>query len=123
MEFPEHARALALAGADLLLTVAANMEPFLGDHRLASRARALDNRLPHLYCNRCGEEAGVRFVGGSRAIGADGAIHAEAGGAAEELLAVASLPRGLSDQRVDYLAHLREGIGVKSTSTATGGSR
>src|SRR6187551_3218042 len=44
MEFPETARRLARAGAELLLTVSANMEPFYGDHRIASQARALDNR-------------------------------------------------------------------------------
>ena len=68
IEFPEPARALARAGADLLLTVAANPEPYYGDHLIASQARALDNRLPHLYVNRCGEEAGLRFVGGTRAL-------------------------------------------------------
>jgi predicted amidohydrolase len=48
MEFPELARALALARADVLLTVSANMAPFGPDHRIASQARALENRLPHL---------------------------------------------------------------------------
>ena len=86
MEFPELARALARAGADLLVTASANMEPFYSDHQIASQARALDNRLPHLYCNRCGVEAGLVFVGGSRAVRSDGTIAAQAGGG-EELLA------------------------------------
>ena len=55
---PEPARALAVAGAELLVTAAANMEPFDGDHALAARARALDNRLPHLYVNRAAARAG-----------------------------------------------------------------
>ena len=122
MEFPEPARALARAGADLLLTVAANMEPFFGDHLIASQARALDNRVPHLYCNRCGEEAGLRFVGGSRAVRADGTVGAEAGDG-EELLAVEVGPRGADDDRVDYLAHLREVAVASAATTATGGSR
>ena len=41
------------------------MEPFYADHLIARQARALDNRLPHLYVNRCGGEAGLEFVGGS----------------------------------------------------------
>ena len=35
MEFPEPARALAAAGADLLVTASANMEPFFDDHLIA----------------------------------------------------------------------------------------
>lgn len=122
MEFPEHARALARDGAELLLTVAANMEPFYGDHLIASQARALDNRLPHLYCNRCGEEAGLRFVGGSRVLRADGTITAEASRDTEELLAVDLPEREGTDERVDYLRQLREDIGVRAPTTVIGGS-
>ena len=108
VEFPELARALARAGADLLVTASANMEPFYSDHQIASQARALDNRLPHLYRNRCGVEARLVFVGGSRAIGSDGTIAAEAGGG-EELLRAEVGRAGTGDDRIDYLAQLREG--------------
>ena len=47
-------RALALAGAELLVTASANMEPFGPDHEIATRARALENRLPHVYVNAIG---------------------------------------------------------------------
>lgn len=113
MEFCEPARALALAGANLLLTVSANMEPFYGDHLIASQARALDNRLPHLYVNRCGEEGGLRFVGGTRALRADGSISASAAGAGAEYVVVDVEEPDLSDQRVDYLAHRREDLEIK----------
>jgi predicted amidohydrolase len=99
------------------------MEPFFGDHLLASRARALDSRVPHLYCNRCGEEVGIRFVGGSRAVRADGSIETEASGAGEELVAVAVGPSGAADHRLDYLALLRGEIGVRALMTGTGGTR
>jgi predicted amidohydrolase len=121
VEFPELARALARAGADLLVTASANMEPFYSDHEIASQARALDNRLPHLYCNRCGVEAGLVFVGGSRAVRPDGTIAAQAGGG-EELLAADVERVETGDERIDYLAQLREGIGVKAATTVTGGS-
>jgi predicted amidohydrolase len=121
MEFPELARALARAGADLLVTASANMEPFYSDHQIASQARALDNRLPHLYCNRCGVEAGLMFVGGSRAVRPDGTIKVQAGGG-EQLLAADVGPVETGDDRIDYLAQLREGIGVKAATTVTGGS-
>ena len=121
IEFPEHARALARAGADLLVTASANMEPFYGDHQIASRARALDNRRAHLYCNRCGAEAGLVFVGGSRAVRPDGTIAAQAGGG-EELLSAEIGREQNGDDRIDYLAQLREEIGVKAATTVTGGS-
>jgi predicted amidohydrolase len=121
MEFPELARALARSGAELLVTVAANMEPFYTDHQIASQARALDNRLAHLYCNRCGEEAGFTFVGGSRALRPDGTIEAQAAGG-ERLLAVDFHPEP-ADDRVDYLAQLPEGISVRTAANATGGIR
>lgn len=121
MEFPEPARALARAGVDLLVTVAANMEPFYSDHRIASQARALDNRIPHLYCNRCGTEAGIEFVGGSRALRADGTIADEAG-SEEALLAVSAASRGVDDDRVDYLSHLPQAIDVQAPTSVTGGN-
>lgn len=121
MEFPELARALARAGADLLVTASANMDPFYSDHLIASQARALDNRLPHLYCNRCGEEAGLRFVGGTRTVRSDGTIAAQAEGG-EQLLAAEVGPEQTADDRIDYLAQLREGIGVNPATTVTGGS-
>jgi predicted amidohydrolase len=65
IEFPEPARTIALAGAELLVTVSANMAPYLGEHALFARARAVENRLTHVYCNRVGVESGLTFVGGS----------------------------------------------------------
>jgi predicted amidohydrolase len=112
VEFPEWARALARAGSEVLVTAASNMAPFHEDHLLASRARALDNRLPHLYVNRVGTEAGLRFVGGSRAVAPDGTVLADAGPDGERLLAVeVALDRG-DDERVDYLAHLRYDVAL-----------
>lgn len=124
VEFPEPARALARAGADLLVTVAANMEPYGPDHALAARARALDNRLAHLYVNRVGEEAGLRFVGGSAAIGSDGQPLERFGENAR--LAVVELPldRPASADDVDYLEHLRDDLVVEAPSTSLkGGTR
>lgn len=86
VEFPELARELALAGADLLVTCSANMEPYYGAHELATRARALENELPHLYVNLVGWTRSLRFVGGSRSVAPDGAVLAEAGHAGEEVV-------------------------------------
>jgi predicted amidohydrolase len=104
VEFPELARANALAGADLFVTCAANMHPFGREHRLHATARALENRVPHLYVNRVGSEEGFRFVGGSCAIDADGVVLAAAGEAEEVLLAEVGEAGG-DATRVDYLAY------------------
>ena len=120
MEFPETARSLARAGAQLLVTASANMEPYFEDHLIASQARALDNRLPHLYVNRCGEQIGLRFVGGTRALRTDGSVSASAASRGEELLTVEVELTPLDDPRVDYLAHVREDLRV-TEQTPTGG--
>lgn len=106
IEFPELARALAVAGADLLVTSSANMEPYYDDHELSGRARALDNRVPHVYVNRVGREAELEFVGGTRAIGPDGSLIAAAGEGEEVLIADlpgVSVPDG---SPTDYLRNL-----------------
>ena len=105
VEFPELPRALACAGAELLVTSSANMEPYGDDHELATRARALENHLPHLYANAVGTIGGLSFVGRSRSVGPSGEVLAAAG--AGEALLVA--PVGTADtpaESVDYLRQL-----------------
>jgi predicted amidohydrolase len=119
MEFPECARALARAGAELLVTASANMAPFHGDHEVASRARALDNRLAHLYVNRVGSEAGLDFVGGSRAIRSDGSVVADAGDHDEQMLDVEVPQDEHGDERTDYLALVRDDLRAVRATPAT----
>lgn len=123
VEFPEPARLLARAGAELLVTVAANMEPYGPDHALASRARALDNRLPHVYVNRVGSEAGLQFVGGSAALAPDGSPLLELGAASASR--VVEIPLGVAARpQVNYLEHLRDDLVAKvvSSPSVTGGT-
>lgn len=126
VEFPEVARSLARAGAHLLVTAAANMDPYGPDHALAVRARALDNRLHHLYANRCGAEAGLVFIGGSAAIAPDGSVVAIAG-RDEDVVTVDLDPERRDDvsAEVDYLLHLRTDLVVDAPPHVTrrGGSR
>jgi predicted amidohydrolase len=113
MEFPEPARALARAGADLLITAAANMDPYGPDHALAARARALDNRRPHVYVNRCGDEAGMSFAGASAVIGPDGSVQHQLGRGPQ--LACVELADGPSTgSDADYLQHLRPHLAVEA---------
>ena len=108
VEFPEVARALAWAGAELLVTISANMEPFGNDHGVFASARALENGLPHAYVNQVGPgEKGLVFTGGSTIVSPDGEVHAQADSSGETVLnARLSLPMR-SSLREDYLSQLR----------------
>jgi predicted amidohydrolase len=121
VEFPELARDLGLAGADLLITASANMAPYHADHELASRARALDNRLPHVYVNRVGREGGLDFVGGSRLIAADGAVLQQCTQAGEQV-EVVSVETGAADDLVQYLAQVPARLPVAVLDSVSGGT-
>lgn len=127
MEFPEVARTLAKRGAEMLITISANMDPFAYDHEVFSRARALENGLEHLYVNRVGDEYGLSFVGGSRAVSPEGQVLAQADSGAR-ILRVSAARASRSDPRTHYLEQLRpalyagEGTGKQpgETGQATG---
>src|SRR5215213_5898651 len=106
IEFPEVARALARAGAEMLVTISANMEPFGNDHAVFLSARALESGLPHVYVNQVGPVEKLTFVGGSAIVSPDGEIYAQAGSSEEEILSVRLLP-AKSNLREDYLSQLR----------------
>lgn len=119
VEFPEVARALARTGADLLVTISANMEPFERDHRVFSTARALENGVPHIYVNQVGGGEEFTFTGGTLAVSADGNFLAETGSAGEKVLDIElSLP-GKSSVRPDYLGQLRSSLPITTGRGAT----
>ncbi len=119
IEFPEPAREATVAGAEVIVTVAANMAPYATEQRLAARARALENRRPHLYVNRSGSESGKAFVGGSCVIDIFGAVIAQTdagdlAGAASPQTLICEIP--LSDQpdpEVDFHQHMRDPLEVQ----------
>lgn len=113
VEFPEVARSLALAGADLLVTISANMEPFGRDHEVFCVARALENGVPLLYANQVGEGEVFTFAGGTMAVSAAGDYLAVAGPSEKVVdldLDLAARPEQL---RPDYLARLRAPLPVR----------
>ena len=112
VEFPEPARQLARAGAELLITASANMDPFVADHEIATRARALENRVPHLYANAVGTVGSTRFVGHSRSVAATGDVLSAAASTEEALLVAPVGTAGTDDERVDYLRQLRHDLDV-----------
>ena len=102
--YPEAARLMALAGAELLLyPTAIGWDPDdAEDERerqrdawiLSHRGHAVANGLPVLSCNRVGHEAspmgtsGIRFWGSSHVLGPQGEFLGEAGTDAPEVLVV-----------------------------------
>lgn len=125
--FPEAARLMALAGADLLLYPTAigwdaSDDPTERQRQIESwltiqRGHAVANALPLLACNRAGHEphpsgpgTGIHFWGSSFACGPQGEIIAKAGNSPEILTAKLDMRRSrqirhiwpfLRDRRID----------------------
>ena len=129
--YPEAARLMALAGAEILLyPTAIGWDP--GDDQaekdrqreawiLSHRGHAVANGLPVLSCNRVGHEQspldapGIDFWGNSHVLGPQGEFIAEAGGEPQLLLAEVDMQRSehvrriwpfLRDRRIDAYGDL-----------------
>ncbi|GAB3734082.1 carbon-nitrogen hydrolase [Luteimonas pelagia] len=129
--YPEGARMMALAGADLLLYPTAigwdpdddqaeksrQRDAWIASHR----GHAVANGLPVLSCNRVGHEpsplgaSGIDFWGSSHVLGPQGEFLAEAGGEPQLLMAEVDLGRSehvrriwpfLRDRRIDAYGDL-----------------
>ncbi|WP_313643874.1 carbon-nitrogen hydrolase family protein [Pseudomonas sp.] len=87
IEFPENARRLALAGAELILVPTANMEPYDFVCQVTVRSRAQENQCYLLYANYCGAEGDIHYCGQSSIVGPDGSLLAMAGRDECQLLA------------------------------------
>ncbi|MBM3108236.1 carbon-nitrogen hydrolase family protein [Pseudomonas sp. P66] len=78
IEFPESARRLALAGAELILVPTANMVPYDFVAQVTVRARAYENQCYLAYANYCAAEDEIHYCGQSSIVGPDGSILAMA---------------------------------------------
>lgn len=87
IEFPEPARRLALAGADIILVPTASMEPYDQVARHVIPARAYENQVYVAYANHSGQDDGLSYIGLSSICGPDGKVLALAGTGEEMLLA------------------------------------
>ena len=131
--YPEAARLMTLAGADMLLyptAIGRSAEDPESEQRrqqeaweIVQRGHAVANGLPVLACNRVGFEAdpsgataGITFWGNSFACGPQGEIIARAGDQAETLLVELDLARServrrmwpfLRDRRIDAYGDLQ----------------
>lgn len=92
VEFPENVRAHALAGADLILIATALTPEYANVPELFVPSRAVENTVFIAYCNHCGVENGLTFLGGSKIAGPDGRTIASAGETEALLIAELNLP-------------------------------
>ena len=72
VEFPEHVRALARLGAEVILVPTANMMPFVNVSQILVPARAAENAVTVVYANYCGSEGDLTYAGLSGIFGPDG---------------------------------------------------
>jgi predicted amidohydrolase len=112
IEFPEPARRLALAGAQLIAVPTSLMSPFEWVSQILVPARAAENQVFVAYANRIGAEGDLRYVGQSCVAGPDGS-RIVAAGEDEEVLLVAEIdPEGIDRARAvhSYLDERRPGL-------------
>lgn len=95
VEFPEHTRALARVGAEVILVPTANMAPFVNVNQILVPARAAESALTIVYANYCGSEGALDYVGLSAILGPDGYQIGSKGQDAG--LCIARLPGGPDD--------------------------
>ena len=79
LRFPEVSRKLSLAGSDLLVTTAAFPNPRSEHWKTLAKARAIENQIPHIACNRTGSAPDCTYFGNSMIIDAWGEVKANAG--------------------------------------------
>lgn len=117
--FPEAARALALDGAQVVVSLSAwpasrtNAAPDLADDRwthrfdLLDRARALDNQLFWVAANQAGTFGSLRYVGSAKVVDPGGAVLAHTGTGPGTAIATIDLDHELSAARAG-MYHLRD---------------
>lgn len=79
IEFPEPARLAAIAGADFIAVLTANMAPYVGINEHLIWARAWENQTYVAYVNRCGSEGDTSYVGLSSIYGPSAELLSRAG--------------------------------------------
>jgi predicted amidohydrolase len=96
IRFPELARKLALAGAQMLVVPAEWPHPRLHHWRTLLMARAIENQMYVVACNRVGKSGDTSFFGHSMVIDPWGEIVAEAG--EESCILTADIDMALVDE-------------------------
>lgn len=110
-EFPEMIRAQALAGAELILSPTALMEPYGFVAETLIPARCIENQVYMAYGNRCGSEGNLTYCGQSCIVAPDGRVLALAGKVQKMLFAELNKESILQARRSNpYLQDRRPGL-------------
>jgi 5-aminopentanamidase len=103
IEFPEPARRLALAGADIILIPTAEMEPYEQVAKHVIPTRAYENQAYVAYANHSGTDDGLNYIGLSSICGPDGTVLAAAGKTEEILYATVDAAHQAAVRKADPL--------------------
>ncbi len=98
--FPEHARVLALLGADILVLPTnwpQNRAEFIPEHVIPTRAA--ENRIFIIAANRVGQERNARFIGHSVIVHCAKGVVLAAGGSDEETILYAEIDPALAREK------------------------
>lgn len=106
VEFPEHTRALARAGAEVILVPTANMMPFVNVNQIVVPARAAESAITIVYANYCGAEGALTYTGLSGIFGPDG--YALAAKGTNSGLIVEDVPDGWSEHGIPAATQLTD---------------
>lgn len=115
VEFPEATRALALAGADLIVVPTANMAEYDFVARSLVPVRAYENQLFVAYANFTGPEGALQYGGLSVVAGPDGATLAQAG--REQALVFATLDEERLTAARSAAQHIRDLAALRTPPT------
>lgn len=108
LRFPEAARSLALAGAQIIALPTNWPRSSTIMPEVFARARAAENGVFLLAADRVGTERGTTFLGRSVAVSPDGSVLAEAGMDHEEMLVVDLEPCAADRKHVVYQPGVHE---------------
>ncbi len=97
--FPELPRRLAREGAESLLVISAGPVAAREKWGYLLRTRAYENAMWVLYCNVVGQQGPYSFFGGSRIVGPDGVVVAEAACGEEAILVGQIDPEAVARER------------------------
>lgn len=106
--FPEPSRLLSMAGAELLIVIAAWELPYVEQWKLAMRSRAFDNGLPLAAVNRVGKDEELEFFGCSLLIDALGNIIKEGPCNTEDIIHYRFNLDLLQKQRNEFSSQINE---------------
>lgn len=110
IEIPEVARNLALCGAEAIICISANMNPYDDLHQMCIVSRAIENSIPVIYCNYTGKDPIFTFVGRSNIIHRDGTKECRFSKRKGLYFGTINLPETCEDENLDYLKNLRNDL-------------